>query len=63
MNDVDDVGNGNVGVQFGDHHASSVLLENVRNTHHHNVVVVNQRGGDRRPHGGFHKPTLTSLRV
>ena len=40
QDDVNQVGNGDVGVQLGDHHPISVLLENVRDAHHHDVVVV-----------------------
>ena len=63
QDDVNQVGNGDVGVELGDHYAVLVLLENVGDAHHHDVVVVDQRDGDRCPYRGFHKLTLTSLRV
>jgi hypothetical protein len=35
----------------------------VRDAHHDDVIVVEQRDRDRRPQRGLHKATLTSLRV
>jgi hypothetical protein len=43
-------------------HAISVLLENVRDAHHHDVVVINQRDGDWVRTAVSMSP-LTSLRV
>jgi hypothetical protein len=47
----------------GNHDALSVLLQNVRDSHHNDVVVVDQRNGQRGPHGGLYMRTLTSLGV
>ena len=44
---VDQVGHGLVGVELSDHDALLVLLENVGDANHHDVVVVDQRDGDR----------------
>jgi hypothetical protein len=63
QDDVDQVGDGLVGVQLGDYDAVSVRLQNVRQAHHHDVVVIDQRGGDRSPGYGLHRTNLDSLRV
>jgi hypothetical protein len=54
---------GHVGVQLGDHDPILVLAENVRQTHHHNVVVVDQGDADRAAYRCVHPLTLTSLGV
>src|SRR4029450_9346767 len=46
--DVDGVCYVLVAVEFSDSHSIAVLLEDVRHTHHHDVVIVDQRDGDRR---------------
>lgn len=40
-------------VELGNHHAISVLLENVRDAHHHDVVGINQCDADWCPHCSF----------
>ena len=45
--DVDVIAEGLVGVQLGDHDAVAVLVEEVGEADHHDVVVIDQRNEDR----------------
>ena len=57
QDDIDDVRDGFVGVQFGDADPVLVRVEHVGHAEHDNVVVVNQRDGDGRAAGRWeHNP-------
>ena len=51
------------GVEFGHDDPVAVVVEHVGNAHHHHVVVVDQRNGDRTLGRWRHIADITALRV